>query len=45
VDNQSVWLDIKILFLTVLKVVARDGISAPNSDTMPSFKGSSNSDE
>ena len=39
VDNQSVWLDIKILFLTVKKVIMRDGISAKDDATMPPFKG------
>ena len=39
VDNQSFWLDIKILFLTIKKVIMRDGISAKNSATMPPFKG------
>ena len=39
VDNQSIWLDIKILFLTIKKVIMRDGISAKNSATMPPFKG------
>ena len=28
VDNRSLWLDMKILFLTVKKVLVRDGISA-----------------
>jgi len=40
VDNQSFWLDIKILWLTVKKVIVRDGISAKNQVTMPKFKGS-----
>ena len=40
VDNQSIWLDIKILWLTVQKVISRDGISAKNQVTMPKFKGS-----
>jgi sugar transferase EpsL len=40
VDNQSVWLDIKILWLTVKKVIMRDGISAQGDVTMPVFKGS-----
>ncbi len=40
VDNQSVWLDLKILFLTVKKVVVRDGISADGEATMPKFTGS-----
>ena len=39
VDNQSIWLDIKILFLTVKKVIMRDGISAKDDATMPPFKG------
>ncbi len=40
VDNQSLWLDIKILFLTVKKVLVRDGISADGEATMPKFTGS-----
>jgi len=40
VDNQSIWLDIKILWLTVKKVIMRDGISAQDDVTMPVFKGS-----
>lgn len=39
VDNQSLWLDIKILFLTVKKVLMRDGISAEGEVTMAKFKG------
>jgi len=40
VDNWTVWLDFKILLLTVLKVLRREGISAPGHTTMPEFKGS-----
>jgi sugar transferase EpsL len=40
VDNQSIWLDIKILWLTVKKVIMRDGISQNNHVTMDKFKGS-----
>ena len=40
VDNQSIWLDIKILFLTIKKEIVRDGISAQGSATMPPFKRS-----
>ena len=40
VDNRSLWLDIKILALTVLKVVRRDGIAADGNATMPVFTGS-----
>lgn len=39
VDHQSLWLDIKILWLTVKKVLVRDGISAAGEATMPVFKG------
>ena len=40
VDNRSLWLDIKILWLTVRKVLVRDGISAAGEATMPRFVGS-----
>lgn len=43
VDNQSLWLDIKILFLTVKKVLVRDGISAEGEVTMARFKGNESS--
>jgi lipopolysaccharide/colanic/teichoic acid biosynthesis glycosyltransferase len=39
VDNQSLWLDIKILLLTVRKVLIREGISAEGEATMSRFKG------
>lgn len=39
VDNRSLWLDIKILFLTVKKVLVRDGISAEGEATMSRFMG------
>ncbi len=39
VDNHSLWLDIKILWLTVKKVLVRDGISASGEATMPKFQG------
>lgn len=39
VDNLSFWLDLKILFLTVRKVLKREGISSQNSVTMDAFKG------
>lgn len=41
VDNQSFWLDLKILLLTVRKVFVREGISAAGEATMPRFTGSS----
>ena len=40
VDHCSLWLDMKILVLTVRKVLARDGISAAGEATMPRFTGS-----
>lgn len=39
VDNSTLWLDIKILFITVGRVLVRDGISAPGEATMPVFRG------
>jgi lipopolysaccharide/colanic/teichoic acid biosynthesis glycosyltransferase len=39
VDKRSFWLDLKILLLTVKKVVHRDGISAAGEATMPRFLG------
>ncbi|MBK5475979.1 sugar transferase [Pseudomonas sp. TH21] len=44
VDNHSVWLDIKILFMTVKKVLIREGISAEGEVTMSKFSGSKKSD-
>lgn len=40
VDHHNLWLDIKILFLTVRKVLVRDGISAEGEQTMSEFLGS-----
>ena len=42
VENQSFWLDVKILFLTVKKVLVKDGISASGEATMTKFTGSKN---
>lgn len=39
VDNQSFWLDIKILWLTLKKVILRDDINQNNDVTMGKFKG------
>ena len=41
VDNWSLWLDLKILCLTLIKVIKRDGISHKNHVTMSRFQGSS----
>lgn len=40
VNNQSFWLDFKILLLTVKKVFVREGISAEGQATMSAFTGS-----
>jgi lipopolysaccharide/colanic/teichoic acid biosynthesis glycosyltransferase len=39
VDNWSFWLDIKILFMTVIKVLKREGISEPGQATVSEFMG------
>jgi sugar transferase EpsL len=41
VDNWNLWLDMKILLLTIWKVLKREGISAEGSATMPMFMGDS----
>ena len=40
VDHRSLWLDIKILWLTVKKVLVREGISAAGEATRGKFTGS-----
>jgi sugar transferase EpsL len=39
VDHWNLWLDVKILLLTIWKVLKREGISAEGSATMPVFTG------
>ncbi len=39
VDHRSLWLDVRILWLTMRKVLVRDGISAAGEATMPRFEG------
>ncbi len=39
VDNRSVWLDLKILWMTLWQVLARKNVSAANHATMPPFTG------
>ena len=39
VDNCSLWLDLKIIWLTIRKVVKREGISATGEATMSKFNG------
>lgn len=45
VDNRNLWLDIKILFLTVKKVFVKEGISADGHVTIEPFTGQSKQDE
>lgn len=42
VDHHTLWLDIKILLITLVKVFKREGISASGEATMGEFKGSVN---
>jgi lipopolysaccharide/colanic/teichoic acid biosynthesis glycosyltransferase len=37
VETRSLWLDVRILLATVVKVLRRDGISAQGDATMPEF--------
>ena len=39
VDNRSLWLDLKILAITIVRVLRREGISADSHATMPVFRG------
>ena len=39
VENCSLWLDIKILVMTLRKVFLRHGINAADDTTMPEFRG------
>ena len=45
VENRSTWLDFKIMFKTVHKVLAKADISAEGEATMTRFTGSQNKDE
>ncbi len=45
VENQSTWLDFKIMLKTVQKVIAKDDISAEGEATMTRFTGTQNKDE
>ena len=42
VDNWSFWLDLKIIFITFLRVVLRKGISVKEYAIMPEFVGTGN---
>jgi len=39
VDNWSLWLDIKIIGMTIWKILRREGINHPGHATMEEFKG------
>jgi lipopolysaccharide/colanic/teichoic acid biosynthesis glycosyltransferase len=39
VENYNFWLDIKIILLTIKKVIVKEGISSDTSITMEKFKG------
>lgn len=39
VENWNFWMDVQILYLTIIKVIKRDGISAEGHATMPEFLG------
>ncbi|MHC8321512.1 sugar transferase [Pseudomonas sp. GB2N2] len=39
VENQSFWLDVKIIFMTLKKVLVQEGISAEGEVTMTKFTG------
>lgn len=40
VDHQSLWLDMKIMLMTIKKVFLRDGIGAPGEATVSRYTGS-----
>lgn len=40
VENRTFWLDCRILFRTVQKVIRREGVSSDGHATMPKFSGS-----
>jgi lipopolysaccharide/colanic/teichoic acid biosynthesis glycosyltransferase len=44
VDHRGLGLDLRILALTVFKVLRREGISAAGHETMPEFKGTQRPD-
>ncbi|KQY84843.1 sugar transferase [Brevundimonas sp. Root1423] len=40
VDHRTLWLDVKILLMTVSRVISREGVSAEGQATMSRFTGS-----
>jgi lipopolysaccharide/colanic/teichoic acid biosynthesis glycosyltransferase len=41
VDNHTFWLDLKIIFLTLWKIIGREAINQPGQATIKPFEGSS----
>ena len=39
VDNMSMWLDIKIIGMTIWKIIKREGINQPGQATAEEFRG------
>ncbi len=39
VDNLNLWLDIKIIFMTIINVIKGEGVNQPGHATMEEFKG------
>jgi sugar transferase EpsL len=44
VDHWSIWLDLRIIWMTILKVLRREGISMEGHVTSSKFIGTSNPD-
>ncbi len=42
VNHQSLWLDLRIIAMTIFKILKREGISPEGHATMPEFKGTKN---
>ncbi|WP_339726308.1 sugar transferase [uncultured Paraglaciecola sp.] len=45
VDNQSIWLDLKIICMTVIKVFRRDGINQDGQATVDKFTGTTSGEQ
>ena len=45
VDNRSLWLDVKVVFMTFAKIFKRSGINSSIEETMPEFMGKGSSQE
>ncbi len=39
VDNRAIWLDVKIIFITIRKIIRREGINQPGQATAEEFMG------